>query len=81
MHKESMDKPKIMAKQRALLADRYTLDCRTQSGVTMTNGKPQPIGPTVRLKDGMTWDKFGQMRRKIYGKKSAFPAGSCDCHT
>src|SRR5919112_1370361 len=46
MAKDIEEKPKVMAKQKQLLRDRYNLDCKTQSGVTMTKGKSQPIGPT-----------------------------------
>ena len=73
--KDLADKPKVMAKHKAFLAGRYDLDCKTQAGVVMSRGKAQPIGPTVRLKDGMTWDKLGQMSAEdILGKK-AFPSG------
>ena len=44
MQKDSADKPKVMAKQKELLADRYSMEYRMQSGITMTKGKPQPIG-------------------------------------
>ena len=73
--KDIADKPQVMAKQNKLLRDRYSLDCKTQSGVTMTKGKPQPIGPTVALKDGMTWDQLGKMTPEDIKAKHAFPAG------
>ena len=75
MHRDSADKAKVMAKQREILADRYSLECRTQSGVTMTKGKPQPIGPTVKLKDGMTWDQLSQMDADDIRGKKMFPRG------
>ena len=75
MQKDSADKPKVMAKQKELLADRYSMECRTQSGITMTKGKPQPIGPTVKLKDGMTWDQLGQMDADDIRGKKMFPRG------
>jgi len=73
--KDIADKPKVMAAQNKLLRDRYVLDCKTQSGLTMTNGKPQPVGPTVRLKDGQTWDQLGKMAADEVKSKQAFPAG------
>ncbi len=45
MAKEIADKPQVLARQKKLLHDRYQLDCKTTSGVTMTKGKHQPIGP------------------------------------
>jgi cytochrome c peroxidase len=73
--KDTAQKPKVMAKQKQILNDRYDLDCKTQSGVLMSKGKPQPIGPTVKLKDGMTWDKLGHMEAEDIKGKKAFPAG------
>ncbi|WP_447602852.1 hypothetical protein [Nitrospira sp. Nam80] len=48
MEKDVADKPKVMAKQNNLLKDRYELDCKAQSGLVMTKGKPQPVGPMVK---------------------------------
>ena len=75
MAKDQEEKPKVMAKQTKLLHDRYRLDCKTHPGVRMTKGKPQPIGPTVLLKDGLTWDKLSQMEADEIRKQKAFPAG------
>ena len=61
MAKDLADKPKVMAKQTRLLKERYRLDCKTHSGVMMTKGKPQPIGPTVQLKEGIGWEKLSEM--------------------
>ena len=57
--KEMAEKPAVMAKQKQMLAERYTTQCRTQPAITMTNGKPQPIGPATQLKNGLTWEKLG----------------------
>ena len=73
--KDIADKPKVLAKQKKLLQDRYALDCKAKSGVTMTKGKPQPIGPTVGLKDGVTWEKLSQMDAEEIKSKNVFPAG------
>lgn len=73
--KDIADKPKVMAAQKQLLRDRYAMDCKTQSGTTMTKGKPQPVGPTVQLKNGLTWEKLGQMEADEIKAKHLFPAG------
>jgi cytochrome c peroxidase len=73
--KDIADKPKVMARQKQLLRDRYQMDCKTQSGVTMTKGKPQPVGPTVVLKEGLTWDKLSEMEADEIKSKKAFPSG------
>ena len=62
MAKDMADKSKVMAKQATLLKDRYRLDCKTHSGVLMTKGKAQPIGPTAQLKEGVSWEKLSQMQ-------------------
>ena len=73
--KERAEKPKVMAKQKHLLAERYKLDCRTQSSLIMTNGKAQPIGPATQLKDGLTWEKLGGLPAEEIKSKKFFPAG------
>jgi cytochrome c peroxidase len=75
MTKDVAEKPQVMARQKKLLADRYELDCKTASGLSMTKGKPQPIGPAVHLKNGLTWDKLGQMDPEEIKSKKLFPAG------
>ncbi|MBA2486151.1 MAG: hypothetical protein H0V35_08635 [Nitrospira sp.] len=75
MAKDIADKPKVMAKHARLLKERYKLDCKTHSGVTMTNGKPQPIGPTVQLKEGVTWEALAQMETDEIRKQKVFPSG------
>ena len=41
----------------------------------MTKGKPQPIGPTVQLKEGVGWDKLSEMTPEEIRKQKVFPAG------
>ncbi len=52
--KESANKANVTVTQRRLLEERYDLTVRTIPGVTMARGKPQAIGPTARLRDGIT---------------------------
>src|SRR5207248_10851311 len=56
MAKESADKPKVMDAQRKLLESRYDLTPKPDPQVKMSRGKPVCVGPTARLKGGMTWD-------------------------
>ena len=51
--REVANRPKVFEAQRALLEERYDLSARTLPGVIMSRGKPQPIGPTARLKGGL----------------------------
>ena len=75
MAKDIADKPQVLARQKKLLAERYELDCKTAAGVTMTKGKHQPIGPVVHLKQGLTWDKLGQMEADEIRAEKLFPGG------
>ena len=75
MAKDIADKPHVLARQKKLLSERYELDCKTAAGVTMTKGKHQPIGPAVHLKQGLTWDKLGQMEADEVKAEKVFPAG------
>lgn len=75
MKKDIAEKPAVMKRQHQLLLDRYNLSCRTVEGVTMTKGKPQPIGPTVKLASGITWEQLAQMTPDEIKKKTVFPPG------
>lgn len=75
MAKDRADKPKVMAKQAQLLRERYRLECKTQPGVIMTKGKSQPIGPTVQLKEGVSWDKLANTNAEEIRRQKLFPAG------
>ena len=56
-------KPRVMAEHQRLLEERYDLSRRVDDGVRMTRGKPIPVGPTAKLKSGMTWDQLGRIAR------------------
>jgi hypothetical protein len=75
MKKDITQKPDVMKKQHKLLSERYDLNCRTEKGIAMSRGKPQPIGPAVKLASGMTWDQLAQLSPEDIKKKGAFPQG------
>ncbi len=54
-------KARVMAEHQRLLEQRYDLARRVDESVRMTRGKPIPVGPTARLKNGVTWDQLDQM--------------------
>jgi len=66
-------KPAVMAEQRALLESRYNLTPKTDPKITMSRGKPQPLGPTARLPEGMTWEKLGAMSPDQIKEAGIFP--------
>jgi cytochrome c peroxidase len=75
MKKDLADKPDVMATQRTLLEDRYELGCKRAEQVTMTKGKPQPVGPAVKLPAGTTWEQVAQSSPGDIKKKGLFPHG------
>lgn len=73
MKKESADKPKVMDAQRKLLEARYNLTPKRDEKVTMARGKPICVGPTAKLKGGVTFEKLAEMSPEDVRKQGAFP--------
>ena len=69
------EKPAAVWRQANLLAIRYDLSDRPQSGVTMTRGKPVQQGVRIRLSDGLTWDALAAMSPEEIRQANVFPAG------
>lgn len=66
-------KPRVMAEHQRLLEDRYDLTRRVDENVRMTRGKPIPVGPTAKLKSGLTWDQLGRMTPEAIRDQGVFP--------
>jgi cytochrome c peroxidase len=75
MKRMSAAKPEIMKRQMALLEERYDLNNRPASGVTMSRGKPVQDGIRVKLHGGMTWEKLAQMAPESIRDQGVFPHG------
>jgi cytochrome c peroxidase len=75
MAKDKEAKPGIMARQKALLEERYDLTARPHESIKMTRGKPIPVGPTARLPDGTTFEKLAEMSSDEIRDKGLFPKG------
>lgn len=71
--RDKANKARVMAEHQRLLDDRYDLSRRVDEGVKMTRGKPIPVGPTAKLKSGMTWDRLGQMTPEAIKEQGVFP--------
>lgn len=67
------EKPKVTATQRKLLESRYQLKPKLDPEVTMSRGKPLPVGPTARLPDDVDWDSLGDMSSAEIREKDIFP--------
>ena len=66
-------KPRVMAAHQRLLEERYDLSRRVDESVRMTRGKPIPVGPTAKLKGGVTWEQLGQMSPATIRERDLFP--------
>jgi hypothetical protein len=59
---DEAQKPRVMERQRAMLAERYDLADRPIPGVMMSGGlKPVHFGVRVRLPAGQTWHSLAEM--------------------
>jgi len=63
----------VMAAHNKLLEDRYDLTRHVDESVRMTRGKPIPVGPTARLKNGVTFEQLGRMTPEEIRDKGLFP--------
>jgi cytochrome c peroxidase len=63
----------VAAAHQRLLEERYDLSRRVDESVRMTRGKPIPVGPTAKLKAGLTWDRIGQMTPEAIREQGVFP--------
>jgi cytochrome c peroxidase len=68
-------KAEIMKRQMDLLEERYDLSDMSAPGVTMSRGKPVQQGVRVKLPEGMTWQKLGEMTPEEVREKNLFPKG------
>jgi cytochrome c peroxidase len=73
--KDKAGKAAVMARQKALLEERYDLKRPADPTVKMTRGKPITIGPTAKLPKGMTWEELAKMAPEEIRKKGLFPKG------
>jgi cytochrome c peroxidase len=73
MRRDKAAKARVMAAAKRLLEERYNLTRRVDANVKMTRGKPIPVGPTARLKNGVTWEQLGRMSADEIKEKNLFP--------
>jgi cytochrome c peroxidase len=69
------EKPAILARQQALLTERYDLSDRPAKEVTMTRGKAVQEGVRVKLHGGMTWEKLAALTPEEIKEKGLWPKG------
>jgi cytochrome c peroxidase len=66
-------KSRVMADHQKLLDERYDLRRHVDESVRMTRGKPIPVGPTAKLKNGVTWEQLGSMTPEQIKQRGVFP--------
>jgi cytochrome c peroxidase len=67
------NKAEVMATQRRLLENRYNLEPKGDPVVTMSRGKPLPLGPTAKLPAGMTWETLAALSPAEIRERDIFP--------
>lgn len=67
------NRAKVKAAAQKVLTDRYDLTPKLDPSATMTSGKPLPVGPTARLKGGVSWDSLGSMSPDEIRDRNVFP--------
>jgi cytochrome c peroxidase len=65
----------VMKRQMDLLNERYDLSKKVTTEVTMSRGKPIPVGPAARLGSGLTWESLAAMSPDEIKSKGIFPKG------
>jgi cytochrome c peroxidase len=74
MAKMAKQRPAIDQAAHALLEARYRLDCATDPKVTMSRGKPLPLGPTARLPAGAkSWEEYAARSPEAIRSAGDFP--------
>jgi cytochrome c peroxidase len=75
MARDKADKAATVARQKALLEERYQLASRPDAKLTMSRGKAVQVGPATRLPEGMTWDQLAAMPSGDIRSRGLFPKG------
>lgn len=73
MKKDIAARPSLMKRHMDLLNERYDLSKKVAEDAAMSGGKPLPVGPTAKLKAGLTWEKLAAMTAEDIRKKGVFP--------
>jgi cytochrome c peroxidase len=69
-------KPKVMAEREKYMRLRYDFSGKVRRGATMTRSKPVPLGPVVRLPEGVeSWEELATLPPAELLKRDVFPEG------
>src|SRR6185295_13292125 len=64
---------RVNAAAQKLLEQRYDLRRNVDANVKMTRGKPIPVGPTAKLRNGVTWEQLGRLSPAEIKQRDLFP--------
>jgi cytochrome c peroxidase len=73
MQTDIAQKGQVMATHRQLLERRYNLTPQVDSQVTMSRGKPVPLGPTAKLPQGVSWEQLASTTPVDIRQRGHFP--------
>jgi cytochrome c peroxidase len=73
MREDIAMRPRVMEAQRRLLESRYDLTPKLDPTAKMSRGKPLPVGPTARLKQGLNWERLAAMSPADMKAAGTFP--------
>ena len=73
MARDKSQKAAVMKRHMDLLNDRYDLSKKVTTEVLMSRGKPLPVGPTAKLKNGVTWETLARMSPEKIKEQNIFP--------
>ncbi|HYL99374.1 MAG TPA: cytochrome C [Blastocatellia bacterium] len=72
----SAQKPKVMARWSSYMQQRYDFTGKTDPSATMTRGKHIPVGPVVRLPEGInSWEDYDKLTPSEILARDLFPEG------
>lgn len=71
--RDKANKSRVAAEHQRLLDQRYNLTRRVDDNTRMTRGKPVPVGPTAKMKRGMSFEQLARMTPDEIKAQDLFP--------
>jgi cytochrome c peroxidase len=74
MSRMKAQRQSVDRRARTSLEARFSLECRKRDGITMSRGKPQPIGPVAQLPRGVdSWEAYAALGPDTILERGDFP--------
>ena len=69
-------KPKVMEERQKYMERRYNFTGKVRTDLTMTRSKPIPVGPVIRLPEGISsWEELAALSPREIRERDLFPEG------